>query len=1115
MSTRPCMQGSRMLALCSTQVRQEAARYAFAHGDDARVGAHVVLAVYLVGRDASKAWTALPKVHPLHQMCSSAHAMLMRNPVFPFQPWYWDAVEADGLGGDGTDGHGAGRSGVDKETGAGASNTGKERVYNVRKLQGLVRHLVCAGLLEAAQQLLTDLEYLTIKFEARRVYELVEEFEVLRVSKKAHGRADSCYLDAAGQFETFVLHSRSLFEREPHLLFQAAANTQEDGPMSRAATLARSLHRRHPPWLRWVNAPCDNDVASCWTLQAHKDRLMALAVSPDGAWLATASADRLCRIWETASGINTQTLARSPARIACMAWSPDSHNLAVGDLDGCVKMWRRKRPQTASSSSDVADFGVTAHNGPVQALAFAESSPAHAEQGAIANKDAVDRVHMILSAGTDGLVKVWSTATNSVIRVLKGHQSAVHGLVVRQTPAAAPGTGFMARIISQRLARRREQLGQRKSPHKGRLPPIKPQEHANGFTSVMQQRSAANDDAKIEGREGARVLSFGEDRCVREWQVDSGLCVRTFEGHQGAVMSVDIAEELDLMVSASEDKTCFMWRLSDGSVVGVVHHDTPLSCVLLDLASDSLATICKEGRLRLWDLHSMVRVGNTDAVGLYTRSPGQHLEGLNKASTLVRGQGLVLVGTPGGCVKAFPIRAFSFRAHALAFQGVREASRHHTSSPSSKATDSRKPGAGTGDTQDGEAGATGVWGKGVTAVCVNRCSMCTASASGEIAIWNLKTGDNLFRLASGHRRITALAIEPSIGRLLASASSHGEVLFWDLEQKRIREPIAALAAHVHEVTHMAFSGDGGLFLTASLDKTLRIWAVYGASKSTSTHVPRNAAEQAHLAAVNDPDSTSHARTHPAPALSAATSGLSAASSDGYGGGSGATLGGGMVLRLRALHRLVGHDEAVTSAAFVPIRHLAQDRSGSSAGGALLASSSLDGSVRLWNLATGEPLLPLIRPMGRSGSIACVAWAPDAQHVAGGCDDGSVRVWSLKEINATDRKSPKKAKAANSSHAEARETLILRDRGPLDVLCASLKTLSPTSLADLMFLSLAPTGVCVCVCVLCVCVCVLCVRVFACLACVRVCVHVCAHAPCAMMSRLRHVCIHQAPSQQST
>ena len=292
-------------------------------------------------------------------------------------------------------------------------------------------------------------------------------------------------------------------------------------------------------------------------------------------------------------------------------------------------------------------------------------------------------------------------------------------------------------------------------------------------------------------------------------------------------MSVDIAEGLDLMVSASEDKTCFMWRLSDGSVVGVVHHDTPLSCVLLDLASDSLATICKEGRLRLWDLHSMVRVGNTDAVGLYTRSPGQHLEGLNKASTLVRGQGLVLVGTPGGCVKSFPIRTFSFRAHALAVQGVREASRHHTSSPSSKAADSRKSGAGAGDTQDGEAGATGVWGTGVTAVCVNRCSMCSASASGEIAMWNLKTGDNLFRLASGQRRISALAIEPSIGRLLASASSHGEVLFWDLEQKRIREPIAALAAHVHEVTHMAFSGDGGLFLTASLDKTLRIWAVYG------------------------------------------------------------------------------------------------------------------------------------------------------------------------------------------------------------------------------------------------------------------------------------------------
>ena len=122
-----------------TQVRQEAAKYAFAHGDDARVGAHAVLAAYFVGRDAPKAWTTLPKVHPLHQICACAHAMLMRNPVFPSQPWYWDAVEASGEGGDQADGVGAGGSGVTGEAGAGKSSTGKERVYNVRKLQGLVR----------------------------------------------------------------------------------------------------------------------------------------------------------------------------------------------------------------------------------------------------------------------------------------------------------------------------------------------------------------------------------------------------------------------------------------------------------------------------------------------------------------------------------------------------------------------------------------------------------------------------------------------------------------------------------------------------------------------------------------------------------------------------------------------------------------------------------------------------------------------------------------------------------------------------------------------------------------------------------------------------------------
>ena len=173
----------------------------------------------------------------------------------------------------------------------------------------------------------------------------------------------------------------------------------------------------------------------------------------------------------------------------------------------------------------------------------------------------------------------------------------------------------------------------------------------------------------------------------------------------------------------------------------------------------------------------------------------------------------------------------------------------------------------------------------------------------------------------------------------------------------------------------------------------------------------------------------------------------------------------MRLRLRPLHRLVGHDEAVTCVAVVPLGSapcvyaLDHTHEVGALGGmgvrGLLASSSLDGSVRLWSLATGEPLEPVLRPLGRACSVECVALAPDGKCVAAGCDDGAVRVWNLAGVNPTHRTAhAKKHASRHLSTRNARETLVLRARGALDVVADALQNLGHDSLDHLKRLGLA-------------------------------------------------------------
>lgn len=74
--------------------------------------------------------------------------------------------------------------------------------------------------------------------------------------------------------------------------------------------------------------------------------------------------------------------------------------------------------------------------------------------------------------------------------------------------------------------------------------------------------------------------------------------------------------------------------------------------------------------------------------------------------------------------------------------------------------------------------------------------------------------------------------------------------------------------------------------------------------------------------------------------------------------------------------LSGHRQAVSQVRISP-------------DGRWIASSSADGTVKIWDAATGEHMDTLV---GHMAGVSCVAWSPDGDTLATGSDDKAIRLW---------------------------------------------------------------------------------------------------------------------------